>query len=148
MEGLEGVEGSLPHRREPPLVADPERVTAEWLTDVLRFSASIDPVTEVAAFTSSPVGTGQVGAIFRFEVAYRRGPGPATVIGKFASPDPASASIGVLTRTYETEVDFYCQLAGTVDVDCPRCQSACTRSTGCPRSGRPSSPAMAPWSRR
>lgn len=110
--------------REPPLVADPRAVTAGWLTDVLRFSGAIDESTTVSRFRATAAGTGQVGAIVRFELDFSGGTGPATIIGKFASPDPESASIGVLTRTYETEVHFYTELAPTVDVACPRCHFA------------------------
>ncbi len=110
--------------REPPLVADPAAITADWLTDVLRFSGAIDAGTTVAGFTPTPVGTGQVGAIVRFQLDYVGGAGPASVIGKFASRDPESASIGVLTRTYETEVEFYTRLAQTVDIVRPRCHFA------------------------
>jgi hypothetical protein len=35
---------------------------------------------------------------------------PATVVGKFSSPDAASAAAGVATLTYETEVAFYREL--------------------------------------
>ncbi len=118
--------------REPPLVADPQAVTADWLTDVLRFSGAIDAATTVARLAATPVGTGQVGAIVRFQVAYVRGSGPPSVICKFASPDPESASIGVLTRTYETEVHFYTQLAHSVDVVRPRCHFAAVEP-GTPR---------------
>ncbi len=110
--------------REPPLVADPRAVTPGWLTAVLRYSGAIDESTTVSQMTATPAGTGQVGAIVRFEMDYLGGTGPASVIGKFASPDPDSASIGVLTRTYETEVDFYTELAHTVDVARPRCHFA------------------------
>jgi hypothetical protein len=110
--------------REPPLVADPAAITADWLTHVLRFSGAIDAGTTVAGFTPTPVGTGQVGAIVRFQLDYVGGAGPASVIGKFASRDPESASIGVLTRTYETEVEFYTRLAPTVDIVRPRCHFA------------------------
>jgi hypothetical protein len=109
---------------EPPLVADPRAVTADWLTDVLRFSGAIDEATTVSRLAATPVGTGQVGAIVRFEMDYVEGSGPATLICKFASPDPESASIGVLTRTYETEVHFYTELAHTVDIARPRCHFA------------------------
>jgi hypothetical protein len=105
-------------------VADPRAVTPEWLTAVLRHSGAIDDSTTISQVTATPAGTGQVGAIIRFELDYAGGSGPASMIGKFASPDPESASIGVLTRTYETEVDFYTELADTVDVARPRCHFA------------------------
>ncbi len=109
---------------EPPLVASPQAVSAAWLTEVLRFSGAIDASTTVSGFAATPAGTGQVGAIVRLEMDYAGGVGPASVIGKFASPDPESASIGVLTLTYETEVHFYTELAHTVDVARPRCHFA------------------------
>jgi hypothetical protein len=108
----------------PPLVADPRAVTADWLTEVLRFSGAIDEATAVSRFAATSVGTGQVGAIVRFDLTYGEGSGPASVIGKFASPDPESSAIGVQGRTYEIEVQFYSELAHTVDVARPRCHFA------------------------
>jgi len=114
----------------PPLVADPDLVTPQWLTHVLRYAGAIDAATEVSSFEASAIGTGQVGANVRYALSYdRAGPdGPATVVCKFSSRDEASAAVGVAVLTYETEVAFYRDLAHTVDISRPRCHFAEIRS--------------------
>lgn len=118
----------------PPLVADPDLVTPEWLTHVLRHAGAIDAATTVASFAATPIGTGQVGANVRYSLSYDSpyghpgAPGPATVVGKFSSRDETSAAAGVATLTYETEVAFYRELADTVDISRPRCHFAELRS--------------------
>ncbi len=114
----------------PPLVADPELVTPEWLTHVLRHAGAIDAATQVSSFEASSIGTGQVGANVRYALIYDRTEpqAPATVVCKFSSRDEASAAAGVATRTYETEVAFYRDLAHTVDISRPHCYFAELRS--------------------
>ena len=110
----------------PPLVADPDLVTPAWLTDVLRHGGAIDTGTTVTAFDATFIGTGQVGANVRYTLSYdASGPvGPATIVCKFASRDADSAAAGVATRTYETEVAFYRDIAHTVAISRPRCYFA------------------------
>jgi hypothetical protein len=110
----------------PPLVADPDLVTPQWLTHVLRHAGAIDAATKVSSFEASSIGTGQVGANVRYALSYdRAGPDtPATVVCKFSSRDEASAAVGVAVLTYETEVAFYQDLAHTVDISRPRCHFA------------------------
>ena len=114
----------------PPLVADPDLVTPEWLTHVLRHAGAIDAATKVSSFEASAIGTGQVGANVRYALSYDRADpkAPATVVGKFSSRDEASAAAGVAALTYETEVAFYRDLAHTVDISRPRCHFAEVRS--------------------
>lgn len=114
----------------PPLIADPDLVTPEWLTHVLRHSGAIDAATEVSSFEASSIGTGQVGANVRYALSYdHAGPkAPATVVCKFSSRDPASAATGVAVLTYETEIAFYRDLAHTVDISRPHCHFADIRS--------------------
>ena len=121
---------TAPMSSRPPLVADPDLVTPEWLTHVLRHAGAIDAATKVASFEASSIGTGQVGANVRYALTYdRAGPGaPATVVCKFSSRDEASAAAGVATLTYETEVAFYRELAHTVDISRPQCYFAELRS--------------------
>ena len=112
----------------PPLVADPELVTPEWLTHVLRHGDAIGEGTSVSAFDSASIGSGQVGANVRYALTYDGDPGPASIVCKFSSRDPLSASTGVQTLTYETEVAFYRDLAPTVDVSRPHCYLAALES--------------------
>lgn len=101
----------------PALIGDPNQITASWLTEVLR-SQNIDAT--VTDFDAISIGTGQVGENVRFTL---RGEGdlPATVVGKFASPDPVSRETGITTLNYKREVHFYQNLQSRVNIQTPRC---------------------------
>jgi hypothetical protein len=101
---------------KPSICPDPKKVTAEWLTDVMRF-AGFD--CQVDSFSSEGTGTGQVGQNVRFSLNYRSGVGPETVVGKFASDDPVSRQTGIELNNYYREVRFYQELGHTVDVQTP-----------------------------
>jgi hypothetical protein len=91
---------------------------------VLRHGGAIGGDTKVTSFDFAFIGTGQVGANVRYSLQYEGEAGPASIVCKFASRDPQSASTGVQTLTYETEVAFYRDLASTVDVSRPHCYLA------------------------
>jgi hypothetical protein len=97
----------------------PAAIDAPWLTRALQ-SAGIDAV--VRAFSANPVGTGQIGDSVRFTLTYERGGefGPATLVGKFPSPDASSFKAGVTGGNYVREVMFYRHLASTALVSTPR----------------------------
>ncbi|MEE4360348.1 MAG: phosphotransferase [Pseudomonadales bacterium] len=103
-------------RTAPEIRATPETVTAEWLTAVLHH-AGHDGV--VAAFEAIRVGTGQVGQNVRFALRYAAGSGPASIVGKFASDDPASRQTGIALQNYLKEVRFYETLQPTLDIRTP-----------------------------
>ena len=105
-------------------VYDPGAVTAEWLDRVLRDAGRLDDGMRVVGFDREDIGTGQVGANIRYRLRYEGASGPASVVAKFAAADETSRSTGVMTRTYETEVDFYRELADTVDISRPACYLA------------------------
>lgn len=105
-------------------VYDPDRVTADWLSAVLAAAGAIGERT-VTTFEAQQIGTGQVGCNFRYVLTYDRpGPGPGSVVAKFASRSETSRAAGVQTLTYETEVAFYRDLAATVEVSRPACYFA------------------------
>jgi len=108
----------------PEVVGGPDRVTTTWLTEVLRTDGAIGPDTEVVGASAAAIGTGQVGDNFRFALDYDGPTGPASVVCKFGSSDPASAAAGVSMGLYETEVAFYRELAPTLDVSRPYCYFA------------------------
>ena len=102
-------------------VYDPDLISARWLTEVLSAAGAIGG-RSVVGVRAEPVGTGQVGCNIRCRLEYDSdGPGPDSVMLKFASRDPSSQAAGIQTKTYETEVAFYRDLAGTVDVSRPEC---------------------------
>lgn len=108
----------------PALVPDPEQVSVGWLTEVLASSGAIDG-RRVVGFEARPIGTGQVGCNIRYLLRYDGpGRGPESVVAKFSSRDETSRATGVQTLTYETEVAFYRDLAGTVEVSRPQCYFA------------------------
>jgi hypothetical protein len=64
----------------PALVADPELVTSEWLTQVLRYAGAIGDGTRVSAFDSASIGSGQVGDNVRYSLTYVGEAGRASVV--------------------------------------------------------------------
>jgi hypothetical protein len=101
----------------PGIVAEPEDITAHWLTAVLRH-AGID--ADVRGFAANDIGTGQVGRSVRFTLDYSRGDGPTSIVGKFASRDPTSRATGIAQQNYFKEVNFYNQLLPTVQIRTPQ----------------------------
>ena len=101
-------------------IVGPADVTPDWMTRVLA-STGID--ARVSAVHARKVGTGQVGESVRFTLTYASAPpgAPATVVGKFPSPDPDSRSVGVNLGNYYREVRFYRDLAADAWVTTPKC---------------------------
>ncbi|TVS17037.1 MAG: DUF1679 domain-containing protein [Gammaproteobacteria bacterium] len=100
----------------PGICASPQAVTRAWLEAVLH-SGGYD--VSVAGFTAQAVGTGQVGQNIRFVIEYRRGEGPRSLVGKFASDDPESRQTGIALSNYLREVRFYQELQPTLDIQTP-----------------------------
>lgn len=101
---------------KPTICADPANITAPYLTEVLAYAGHDG---QVATFDAANVGTGQVGQNVRFQLRYASGTGPASVVGKFASPDPVSRETGVGLNNYLREVRFYQELQPSLDVAVP-----------------------------
>lgn len=81
-------------------------VTPEWLTELL---SQHGHSVRVSAVSATRIGTGQVGATYRFTLSYAtdRGAAPATLVGKFQSDNPVSRESGKTTLTYLREAGFY-----------------------------------------
>lgn len=81
-------------------------ITADWLTTLLVSHGYPVRVSDVAV---APIGTGQVGATYRFSLAYLgdRGAAPTSLVGKFQSNNPVSRESGKTTLTYLREAGFY-----------------------------------------
>lgn len=108
---------------EPHPLYDPEAVSAAWLQDVLGHAGVLGDGERIVGLDREEIGTGQVGSNIRFRLRYASG-GEGSVVGKFAASDEVSRAAGIATRTYETEVAFYKDLAGTVEVRRPACYFA------------------------
>ncbi len=96
----------------------PNDVTPAWLTALLTKNGNFADVTGVSF---APIGTGQVGATYRFELEYAAPSegAPQTLVGKFPSNDPLSRATGKSHMTYVRESRFYQQFAGTVPLPVP-----------------------------
>jgi len=98
----------------------PEAVTPRWLTKVLA-QGGVD--ADVRGFSSTPIGTGQIGQSVKFTLDYaRKGEdAPASLVGKFPSPGEESRNTGVALGNYVREVNFYRTLAPTALISLPKC---------------------------
>jgi hypothetical protein len=109
-----------PVTAEAPVIAEPEELTAEWLTQAL------DPTGEVTvtAVEREPIGTGQMGSSFRLRLTYAGDAGgrPSTIVAKLPSPDPAMRPMAA--GAYRTELGFYLDLAESLAVRTPVCHHA------------------------
>jgi hypothetical protein len=91
--------------------------TADELTPAL-LSEVLDAA--VLAVKVNPFGLGNVSASYRLELAYEEGStGPATLVAKIPSSDPALKAANVPQA--RGEVGFYRQVVPTVDVAVPKC---------------------------
>ncbi len=89
-------------------------VTAEWLAEAIGQPGVVLGVEERS------IGTGQVGENVRYTLTWPEGQnGPATVVGKFPSPDPTSRETAAATGSYVKEVGFYRDLQETVSIRTP-----------------------------
>jgi hypothetical protein len=103
-----------------PDIRRPGAVDAAWLTAVLQ-QAGVDAV--VASFEAASVGAGQIGESVRFKLTYARAAddAPASLVGKFPSPDEDSRRTGIMLGNYVREVNFYKHLAAGALAATPRC---------------------------
>lgn len=100
-------------------VVHADAVDAEWMTAALR-AAGVLTGGRVTTVTREPCGTGQLADSFRFTLTYD-GPdaGPATLVGKFPSDDPASRDFGRRSGYYRNEIRFYEEIATTLAIAVP-----------------------------
>ncbi|WP_349305912.1 phosphotransferase [Pseudofrankia sp. DC12] len=100
---------------------DPADVTPAWMTSVLRAGGTD---LDVAGLSYEPIGTGQLGASYRFvlDVPDAGPDAPRTVVLKMATgPTEIRDLIGL---GYRTEVNFYRLFAPAARIRVPRCWSA------------------------
>jgi hypothetical protein len=112
----------------PGLVTDPGAVDAGWLTEALQDASG---GASVISFTRERIGTGLVGQCIRFHLEWDRPGGPATVVGKFPSPDEKSRARGRSGGEYLREVRFYQRLADRAGLRLPRCHLAVLDEATC-----------------
>lgn len=111
--------------RPTTVPATPNDLTASWLTDALRGGGHLGADAAVADFDFERVGEGVgfVGHIVRLRMRYEGDAvgAPATIIGKFPSPDPGAREIANLYGMYEREVRFYTDVGSAVGMRAAAC---------------------------
>ena len=100
----------------------PEELTTDWLTAALRQGGHLKEA-RVTGFETGVVGQGVgfVGLLARITLQYDRTEpsAPASVVGKFPSPNENSRQIATLFGLYEREVRFYRDLKPDVPLPSP-----------------------------
>ncbi|CUU55106.1 Phosphotransferase enzyme family protein [Parafrankia irregularis] len=102
-----------------PVVDDPAAVTPQWLTAALRAGGT---EAEIIAVSHEAIGTGQLGASYRFHLQARPGQdgsAPSTVVIKMAAGDLRTRSL--IATAYRQETGFYRVFAPSARIRVPRC---------------------------
>ncbi len=104
-------------------IPTPESISPQWLTEQLNANGFDCTVKD---FSQKRIGTGQIGACFRYNLEFEgdNGGAPASVVGKFPSDDPTSRATGVQLKNYIKEVKFYQELQATLTISTPKCYFA------------------------
>ncbi len=109
---------------EPPIITEPDEISAGWLTAVLREAGHSMTVT---ATSHAPIGTGLMARSHRFRME-GRGDGPETLVLKFPSGELGTRELGA--NAYKREVGFYRDVAQTITTTIPACLHAAVNGTG------------------
>ncbi len=109
-------------RPNPEIISDPRDLTPAWMTAALR---SAGHVVVVQSLRCEPVGTGQMAHNERIFLEYEGDPAgaPATIVGKFPSPNEESRASGA-RGGYRAETLFYRELACDLSCVTPACHYA------------------------
>ena len=114
----------------PPLRAGAPSDGAEVLRTVdelgVPWLAAVLESGEIAGFSATPIGTGQMSQSHRVAITYADpdDAGPASVVVKLASEDPSSRATGQGLGIYMREVRFYRELAPRIGGPLARCHAS------------------------
>jgi Phosphotransferase enzyme family len=104
---------------------DPDAIDAAWMTQALDEAGVARGATITGLELAGFIGTGQTGCNARYLLQWDQPEGrPASVVGKFASRDPAASAAAFASETYRNEWEFYDTLAHTLQVRAPLCYAA------------------------
>lgn len=104
-------------------IPTPESIDAAWLSQRLQDAGYQN---EVLDFTTTQIGTGQIGKCYRFDLTLKTDDKttPDSLVGKFASDDETSRATGVMLKNYYREVNFYQTIADQLPISTPKCYYA------------------------
>ena len=92
---------------------DPDDINADLMSKLM--------AADITAVSSSRIGDGLVGLNLRVSLESSDPSVPDSVVIKLPSLDETSRATGTALRTYEREVKFYLDVAGSVDIRVPHC---------------------------
>lgn len=104
----------------------PDDLTPAWLTEVLDAEVTGVKVENLGA------GLGLLGEVVRLHLSCPGGGGPETLIAKLPSPSAESVFMAQMMGFYDREVNFYRELARTIDLRVPACFHADIAAEGTP----------------
>jgi hypothetical protein len=112
--------------REVGLPRSIDEVDERWMTEVLRISGAIDAATSVSSLQSTQfaVGAGLLSLLYRTELGYDGGAGPATVIVKLPIDHPVQRGIADGLGFYPREIRFYTEVAPKSSITVPHVHAA------------------------
>jgi len=101
----------------------PQDFTAEWLTDALHSTGTIEDaaVTSFDLESNIAAGVGFMGELGKLSVRYDKpGAGPESIIAKYPAAALENRRIAEIFRFYEIETRFYEQIAPQVSLNTPK----------------------------
>ena len=98
----------------------------DWYTEALRSTGTIDGDTRVTSASAEAIGVGVgiLGLLWRIELAYEGGDGPATAVLKLPHTAAESRHISSAFRFYQREVGFYTEAADLTPLRTAGCYAA------------------------
>lgn len=103
---------------------DPLAIDTAWMAQALGEAGVAQGAQLTGCEFAGFVGTGQMACNARFRLEWDQPGRPASVVGKFPSPDATAKTTGFERHNYLTEWSFYANVAKTVDIRTPHCYVA------------------------
>lgn len=117
---------------EVELIRSSSEATPDWLTRVLRGSGALSGTASVTAVAAEQFaqGNGLLSELFRLTPTYQGGDGPATVVLKLPTRDPAMRGVADALGFYQREHRFYLEVAHRVPFNTATCHATVIADDG------------------
>jgi hypothetical protein len=126
------ITGNVVAGDEIGLIHSSAEATPDWLTRVLRSSGALPGGASVTAVDAEQFaqGSGLLSELFRLTPTYEGGDGPATVVLKLPTRDPAMRGVADALSFYQREHRFYLEIAHQVPFATAACHATITADDG------------------